>query len=108
MGVWNQLEYLMGQSLKTLEQSQPFEITDITENDIQIFVYTTKQTRRIKRGVLEGAWMQLHKNGRIRQSDLRNNFSSSNSVYISSILAAMPGISFRLDPLELIAAPQKS
>jgi hypothetical protein len=101
MGIWNQLDYLMGQSLKTLERDQPFEILEITPSAIQIIVYSTKETRRIDRGKLEGAWMQLNKQGTISGTSLLDDFSSSNYAYIAAIMAAMPGVSYRADPLEL-------
>lgn len=107
MSVWDRVEYLKGQSLKTLEQNQPFEIMEITPGDIQIFIYSTLESRRIKRGVLEGIWMQLANEGCIEESEIREHFSSSNAPYISAILASMPNVTYRLDPLQLSATIPK-
>jgi len=107
MGVWDRIEYLIGQSLKTLEQNQPFEIMEITPSDIQICIYSTLETRRIKRGILEGIWMQLISDGCIEESEIRENYSSSNAAFISAILASMPNVTYRLDPLQLSVTTPK-
>jgi len=101
MGVWDRIEYLIGQSLKTLEQNQPFEIMEITPSDIQICIYSTLETRRIKRGIVEAVWLQLASDGCLKESTIQESYSSSNAPFISAILAPMPNVTYRLDPVEL-------
>jgi hypothetical protein len=108
MGVWEQIEFLTGQSLKTLDDQQPFEIMENTPGEVQIYIYSTLETRKIRREKIEGAWLQLTRDGSISATEIKSRYSRSCSPYIASILAAMPGISYRTDPTELFATAERS
>ena len=101
MVVWDHLDYLMGRSLKTLEDQQPFEILEKSSADIQIFVYSSRETRRLKRGILEGAWLQLTRHGVITEEEIKSNHSASNYPYIIAILGTMPTVNYSPNPAKL-------
>jgi hypothetical protein len=101
MGVWEQIDYLSGQSLKTLERHKPFEVTEVTPEDIQIFVYSNLKKRRIKRLEIEGAWEELREEGLISSSDIRQRHSKNNSTYVAAILASLPGVTHQIKPIRL-------
>jgi len=108
MGVWDQIEFLTGQSLKTLEDHQPFEIIENSPVEVQIYIYSTLETRKIRREKIEGAWLQLTKTGSITPNDIKSRYSRSCSSYIASILAVMPGVSYRTNPTELFTSAERS
>ena len=101
MGVWQQVEYLKGHSLKTLEQHKPFELMEVTSDDLQIFVYSNLRKRRIKRLEIEGAWQELLGEGSITSSDIKKRHSKNNATYISAIIAALPGVTHQVKPIRL-------
>ena len=84
MGIWDQLSYLHGRSLKTLVEQKPFEITEISESDVTILPYATLEARRIKCGIIEGAWLQLTREGTIAELDIREHYSSANFPFITA------------------------
>ena len=59
MGVWDQLIFLEGQTLKTLDDQKPFEIMDVSDIDMQILIYANMEERKVKRSRVELAWRTL-------------------------------------------------
>jgi hypothetical protein len=101
MGIWDQIDYLGGQTLKTLEQHKPFEVMEVTASDIQIYIYSTLKKHRIKRVEIEGAWQELQEEGAITSSDIKNRYSKNSPAYIAAILASLPGVTHRIKPIQL-------
>lgn len=104
MGVWEQIDYLTGQTLKTLERHKPFEVMEVTSSDIQIYIYSTLRKQRIKRVEIEGAWQELQKEGFITSSGIKSRYSKNNPAYIAAILASVPGVTHRIKPIQLFVS----
>lgn len=104
MGVWEQLDYLTGQTLKTLESQEPFEVIGVSATGVQIYIYSSLKKRGIYRDEIEGAWRDLQKEGTLTSSDIAKH-TKGNSVFIAAILASVPGVTFRIDPILLSISP---
>lgn len=101
MGVWQQIDYLAGRTLKTLERHKPFEVIEVTSSDLQIYVYSSLRKLRIQRVEIEGAWQELQEKGTISSSDIKSRYSKNYPAYIAAILASMPGVTHRIKPIRL-------
>ena len=100
MGVWERLDYLSGQTLKTLESQEPFEVIEVSATGVRIFIYSSLKKRGIYRDEIEGAWRELQTKGVITYSDI-GRYSKANSDYVAAIIASVPGVSYQIDPLQL-------
>ena len=107
MGVWEQINYLTGQTLKTLEDQQPFEILEISNGELLIFIYASLDKRKIKRERIELAWHELLVEGVITESSIKEKYSSGNAAQIAAILAEMPGVAFKTGPVQLSVSAKK-
>lgn len=108
MGAWEQIDFLTGQTLKTLEQHKPFEVMEITSSDIQIFIYSSLRKRRIKRDEIEGSWEELLKKGIITTSEIKSKYPKTSPAYVAAILASLPGVTYRIKPIRLFISTSQS
>jgi hypothetical protein len=96
-----ELKKLQGKPLKTLYQSKPFEITQVSNN--QIILKTSKDPQHpIPLKEITTAWHYLLKNKKVTSSEVRDlGGSETNHAYVVAILANLPGVKYKLGPIVL-------
>ncbi len=96
-----ELKKLQGKRLTTLYQNKPFEINQVS-ND-QIILKTTKESRHpITMKEIRLAWNHLEKCKKLTRSEARDlGDSEINPTYVMAILASLPGVTHSLGPIIL-------
>jgi hypothetical protein len=102
-----ELKKLQGKPLKTLYQSKPFEITQVSNN--QIILKTSKDPQHpIPLKEITTAWNHLQKNKKVTSSGVRDlGGSEPNHAYVVAILANLPGVKHKLGPI-VLTYPEKT
>jgi hypothetical protein len=96
-----ELKKLQGKRLTTLYQNKPFEITQVSSNQI-ILKTSTEPQRPIPLKEISRAWTHLEKHKQLTQSQIKNlGYSENNPAYVVAILASIPGVSHSLGPIIL-------
>jgi hypothetical protein len=96
-----ELKNLQGKRLTTLYQNKPFEITQISNNQI-ILKTSTERQHPIPLKEITCAWNHLLKNKKITNSEVRDlGDSEFNPTYVVAILANLPGVKHKLGPIVL-------
>jgi hypothetical protein len=96
-----ELKNLQGKRLTTLYQNKPFEISQISNNQI-ILKTSTESQRPIPFKEITLAWNHLQKNKKVTSSGVRDlGGSESNHAYVVAILASLPGVKYKLGPIVL-------
>lgn len=98
---WLDVKQLVGRKLVTLDEKKPFEVLCITEETIIIHVHSTGRERNIARKEVEGAMTELDMRGEISRTEIQKQHSSRNPAYVAAMLAALPGVTYSLDPIIL-------
>jgi hypothetical protein len=98
---WEMVEGLVGRELRTLHEHNPFTVDEVRERRVGITVGTTGNPRTIRREEIELAWERLVKEGTISRVDIHRQFSSFNPAFVAAILAALPGVTHRTEPIRL-------
>jgi hypothetical protein len=96
-----ELRKLQGKRLSTLYQKKPFEITQISNN--QIILKTSAEAQRpIPLKEITLAWNHLEKHKKLTRSEVRDlGYSEFNPAYVVAILASLPGVTHSLSPIIL-------
>jgi hypothetical protein len=96
-----ELKNLQGKRLTTLYQNKPFEITQVSNN--QIILKTSKDPQHpIPLKEITIVWNHLQKNKKVTSSGVRDlGGSESNHAYVVAILASLPGVKHKLGPIVL-------
>ncbi len=96
-----ELKKLQSKRLTTLYQNKPFEITQVSNN--QIILKTSKESSHpIPIKEIRLAWNHLEKCKKLTRSDARDlGDSEINPTYIMAILASLPGVTHSLGPIIL-------
>jgi hypothetical protein len=96
-----ELKKLQGKRLTTLYQNKPFEINQVS-ND-QIILKTSKESRHpITMKEIRLAWNRLEKCKKLTRSEARDlGDSEINPTYVMAILASLPGVTHSLGPIIL-------
>jgi hypothetical protein len=96
-----ELKKLQGKRLLTLYQKKPFEITQVSNNQI-ILKTSTEPPRPIPLKEITLAWKHLEKHKKLTQSEIRDLGNSEfNPAYVVAILASLPGVMHSLGPINL-------
>jgi hypothetical protein len=96
-----ELKKLQGKRLSTLYQNKPFEITQIS-NDQIILKTSTESQRPIPLKEISRAWNYLRRHKKLTRSEVRDlGFSEFNPAYVVAILASLPGVTHSLTPIIL-------
>lgn len=101
MNIWNEIEKLKGYTLRTLDQHKPFEILEVSSNEVVIFPKSTKIARPIKREGIENAYRHLMVTGQLSINELEEEFTPRSQVYTATILARFPHVHHSLRPIRL-------
>jgi hypothetical protein len=97
--LWDQVVQLEGQTLHTLARPSPFKIATATEEMLTLELEGgTRAT--IPRDKLESAYAQLVGKGEILRSEIAA-FLPWDSSYAAAVLAALPSVKFKTNPLRL-------
>jgi len=100
--VWASLRRLLGSRLRTAARHQPFVVKDISTESVTIVLPEGRGlSRRIPREEFERAWQQLRISGHLARKDLPEQPGSRNTVFVTSLLAQVPGIRYQDSLLEL-------
>jgi len=101
MDLTAELRNLQGKRLTTLYQNKPFEITQVSNN--QIILKTSKESQHpIPFKEIASAWNQLMKKKKLTSSEVRDlGCSEVNPAYVVAILASLPGVTHSLAPITL-------
>jgi hypothetical protein len=96
-----ELKKLQGNHLSTLYQNKPFEITQVSNN--QIIIKTSKESHRpIPLKEITLAWNHLERHKKLTMSQIRDlGYSEFNPAYVVAILANLPGVTHSLTPIVL-------
>jgi hypothetical protein len=101
MDLTTELKKLQGKRLTTLYQNKPFEITQVTNNQI-VLKTSTEAQRPIPLKEVTLAWNHLAKKKKLTQSQIRDlGYSEVNPAYVVAILANLPEVKHTLSPISL-------
>ena len=101
MDLVGELRKLEGTRLTTLYQNKPFEITQVSNN--QIILKTSKESQHpIPLKEITRSWNHLEKHKKLTRSQVRDlGDSEINPTYVMAILASLPGVKHKLEPIIL-------
>jgi hypothetical protein len=99
--VWRFLESRKGERFHTLDQRKPFVLQDVQPTSLTVRVEVSGYPRSIPRSHFEEAWRRLVESGRLSRSEIHDEISRFNPAYVSTLLAHMPGVQYRLSPIVL-------
>lgn len=101
MDLATELRKLQGKHLSTLYQKKPFEIIQVSNNQI-ILKTSTEAQRPIPLKELTLAWNHLEKHKELARGEVRDlGYSEFNPAYVVAILASLPGVTHSLSPIIL-------
>ena len=98
---WEMVEEQVGKELHTLHENNPFTVDEVRERQVKITVGTTENVRNIQRKEIEPAWEYLVEDGSVSRAEIRQQFSSFSPAYVAAILAALPGVTYKTEPIRL-------
>jgi YgiT-type zinc finger domain-containing protein len=90
---------LVGETCPTLKHGHKFQVLKKGSNHIELMICSTGKPRRIARHEVEEAWQHLIGTGSLTRKEIMQQFSSRNPAYVAALLARMPGVEVRLDPV---------
>jgi len=101
MNLIEELRKLQGKRLTTLYQNKPFEVTQVSNN--QIIIKTSKEAQRpIPLSEIARALNHLEKRKKLTRSEVKDlGYSEFNPAYVVAILASLPGVKHTLGPIVL-------
>ncbi len=101
MNVWNEIEKLKGQTLRTLDQHKPFEIIEVDSSELVILPRSTKISRPIRREGIETAYRHLITTGQLTIKESEEEYTPRSQVYTATILAGLADVHHSLRPIRL-------
>lgn len=101
LNCWDEIKKLSGRTLKTLDQRKPFEVVYVSENSAIVLPLSTKKERPIQRIGIENAYRRLVVTGRLASTEIEAEFAPRNPVYVSAMLAEIPGVDYKVKPIVL-------
>lgn len=99
--IWNEVRKLKGRTLKTLDRQKPFTIASVTYDRVYVIPQSTDKERPIPREGVENAYLHLVVTGRLTLTEIENEYAPRNPVYVAAILAEMPGVQCKINPIQL-------
>ena len=101
MDYWAEIRKLKGNTLRTLDRGNPFDVLDVTESAVIIRPHENMNERRIARKHIEGALKELVAKGEITRVTIRAKYSNFNPAYVAAILALLPHVTSTIVPIKL-------
>jgi len=99
---WPNICTLDGRQLKTLERGRAFTVEGVDEGGVVLAPLVSGKPRIIKRGTLEDAFGALVDRRELTGSEIAEEFSQFNAVYVAALLAALPDVAPCIRPTRLI------
>lgn len=99
--VWRHFRSLRGRRFHTLDQNQPFTLQDVADNSLVVLVERTGNSRSIQRADFQEAWQRLAQLGHLSRTEIHRELSKFNPAYVSTLLAQVPGVTYRVRPIVL-------
>jgi len=104
---WPIIRDLDGRELKTLERGRLFTVVDVGRERVVLSPVVSGKRRMIRRGTLEGAFAALCERRELTGTEIAEEFSSFNAVYVAALLAALPDVAVCHRPTRLILVGQQ-
>jgi hypothetical protein len=104
--VWKEIQALQGHTLRTLDKRKPFDIVSVTENTVLVIPHSTGKERPLPRTGIENAYRRLLAIGRLTLAEIEKEYAPYNPVYVAAILAELPGVKYKLNPIVLLVAKE--
>ena len=101
MELLSELDKLVGQTLKTIDQGHKFTIYEVSEGKVIITVESTGKKRRISIEEICGSLELLSENHKITRKEINQKTSARNPAYVVSILAKITGAKISSNPIAL-------
>jgi hypothetical protein len=101
MNIWDEVEKLKGQTLRTLDQSKPFDIVEVTEYAVIVRPHKSNAVRLISRDEIEDAAKRLIAVGQLTRTEVHAEFSEFNTAYVAAVLAELPNVKHSIRPIKL-------
>ena len=101
VNLWTLLYNLSDQTVLTLDRKRPFDIFRVETDRLVVSPHASGKERPIHRQVFTGAWQELMRRGELSQMDIKARYSDWNPVYVTAILAELPGVTYKTRPLVL-------
>lgn len=102
MDFYHEIKQLEGQTLHTLDRSNPFDILNVGQSKVTIRLHATGKERTIQWAELQGAFTELKVCAEISRSEIEQTHSPRNPAYVAAILAQLPGVTHRIKPIRLL------
>ena len=100
--IWNEVRKLKGRTLKTLDRQRSFTVASVTYSTVTVIPQSTGKERPISREGVENAYRRLMVTGRLTLTEIENDFAPRNPVYVAALLAELPGVVYKIKPVQLI------
>jgi hypothetical protein len=97
---WPHIAGLKNKTLHTLDRGRPFVVVDAGDKKLVIRV-STGRLRSIRRSEIESAFQELQTLGELSARDIAGRHARWNLSFVSTLLAALPGVDHRLRPIRL-------
>lgn len=99
---WKNISNLHGRELKTLRYGHPFEVSDVGQGEVVLSPVVSGKPRKVKRDTLEEAFSALLHRRELTGTEIADEFSPFNAVYVAALLAALPDVAVCSRPIRLI------
>lgn len=99
---WQNISSLHGRELKTLRYGHPFEVSDVGQAEVILSPVVSGKPRKVKRDTLEAAFGALINRRELTGTEIADEFSPFNAVYVAALLAALPDVAVFSRPIRLI------
>lgn len=105
MEAWAYIRRLEGETLKTLDRKNPFDVVKVYEANLIVVPHISRKQRKIAREVIENVVSDLKTHGMITRAEIRERHSDFNPAYIAAVIAEFPNVEFTLRPITLRYRP---
>ena len=101
MDILDELKYLKGETLRTLDRGNRFDVLDVNTMGVIIKPLSTRKERLIPKKGPDGAFRELVAIGQITRTQIEEKHSPRNPVYVTALLAELPGVRYSIRPIDL-------
>jgi len=104
---WSEIKILVGRTLYTLAQRQPFDVLDISPHSVLIMPHRNRNEIVIPRHEIEDSYKDLIANRKITAIQIKKRHADFHSAFVSTFLAELPDIHYTLNPITLYTASEE-
>ena len=101
---WPQVEALQGRTLRTVARHKVFSVAQITHAHVALTVQKDGRTRILYRKDLEPFYERLVRQGVLTIAEIKTVYTFNSSL-AAALLAALPGVTARPQPITLHYQP---